>query len=90
MIGVNPFFRSIFKIFLFKLIIEIRNMYHQRMIFLPKEKMSEIPTIMDSSVLTEDRWTVYIPVAGLGIGDLDIEMNNDTITINCDMNYHYG
>ena len=65
-------------------------MYHQRMIFLPKEKMSEIPTIMDSSVLTEDRWTVYIPVAGLEIGDLDIEMNNDTITINCDMNYQYG
>jgi len=65
-------------------------MYHQRMIFFPKEKMSEIPTIMDSSVLTEDRWTVYIPVSGLEIGDLDIEMNNDTITINCDVTYKYG
>ena len=52
--------------------------------------MSEIPTIMDSSVLTEDRWTVYIPVSGLEIGDLDIEMNNDTITINCDVTYKYG
>ena len=64
-------------------------MYHQRMIFLPKEKMSENPTIMDSSVLTEDRWTVYMVVSGLKIGDLNIEMNDNTITINCDISYKY-
>ena len=52
--------------------------------------MSEIPTIMDSSVLTEDRWAVYIPVSGLEIGDLDIEISNDTIIINCDVTYKYG
>ena len=39
---------------------------------------------------TENSWTVYIPVAGLDIGDLDIEMNNDTITIICDVSYKYG
>ena len=49
-----------------------------------------LPTLMDSSVLTEDRWTVYIPVANVEIDNLDIEMNNDTITINCDVNYKYG